>query len=65
MRYTITTVRDLRNWVDSATDGWWERTDEMVDELTESICSMNHPAYGTDWSAWLADLPELTEFITA
>jgi hypothetical protein len=65
MTRTMTTKRDLRNWVDDATSGWWERTDADVDAITNAIQADNHPAWGTDWSAYLDALPELTELLPA
>lgn len=63
MRNTITTVRDLRNWVDAATNGWHERGDNDVDTITEAIRSGDHPAWGDDWSEFFESLPDLTEYL--
>lgn len=53
---TMTTARDLRNWVDSATSGWPDRGEEDVDAITEAIRADEHPAWGTDWSEYLESL---------
>jgi hypothetical protein len=63
MRYTITTKRDLRNWVDAATHDWDGRTDADVDAITDAIQAMNHPQWGADWTEFLESLPELTELL--
>jgi hypothetical protein len=65
MRRTMTTNRDLRNWVDDVTSGWVERTDADVDAITDTIQAMDHPRWGADWSEWLDGLPELTELLPA
>jgi hypothetical protein len=65
MRHTMTTKRDLRNWVDTATSGWPERADTDVDAITDAIQAMNHPQWGTDWTEFLESLPELTELLPA
>lgn len=66
MRSTITTRRDLRNWVDTSTTNWDDRTDEQVDQITDSIRGMDHPAWGTDWTEFLSELPDdLTEMLAA
>lgn len=64
MQNTMTTRNDLRNWVDSVTTNWDGRTDADVDAITDTIQADNHPAWGTDWSEFLATLPEnLVELI--
>lgn len=63
MRCVMTTVRDLRNWLDTATTNWDGRDDAMLDALTETIRERDHPPWGTDWADFLAALPELTEFV--
>ena len=65
MRNTMTTKRDLRNWVDAATTNWDGRTDDDLDAITDAIQAIGHPQWGTDWSEWLAALPELTELLPA
>ena len=56
--YRFSTVRDLRNWVDGVTVNWPDRTDEVLNELTEAIRAMDHPAWGDDWTDFLDSLPE-------
>ena len=63
MRHTMTTKRDLRNWVDTATSGWDVREDGDVDAITDAIQAMDHPAWGTDWTEFLEALPNLTELL--
>lgn len=63
IRHHITTTHDLRNWVDAATAGWWEGTDDDVLAITEAIQQSDHPAWGADWTDFLSGLPELTEFL--
>lgn len=65
MRYqSMTTVADLRNWVDSVTSNWWERTDAQVAELVQVIRSLpDCPNWGADWSEFLDALPELSELL--
>lgn len=63
MRQTINSRRDLRNWVDSHTSNWADRTAEDVEQLTDTLRQMNHPEWGADWSEWLENLPELTELL--
>ncbi len=55
----MTTRRDLRNWVDSATSNWDSRTDADIEAVTNAIQAMNHPQWGTDWSEFLDSLPDL------
>ena len=47
----ITTVNDLRNWVDSALG--CDATPADIDGVTETIQDGDHPAWGTDWDAFL------------
>jgi hypothetical protein len=63
MRYTMTTRRDLRNWVDSATTNWDVRSDADVDAMTDWIQRDDHPAWGSDWTAYLEEL-DLVRIIT-
>lgn len=63
MRNTMTTKRDLRNWVDGATANWDVRTDADLDAITDAIQGLDHPQWGTDWTEFLATLPELTELL--
>ena len=63
MRTTMTTRRDLRNWVDNATSDWLVRADTDVDNITDAIQVLDHPAWGTDWTAWLDRLPDLTDLL--
>lgn len=58
IRRTMTTVRDLRNWVDSVTCSWDDRTDADVETIVDVIRSMDRPAWGTDWREFLDSLPE-------
>lgn len=60
MRHRIMTTRDdLRNWVDAETSGWWERGKGYVDAITAAILVGDHPAWGTDWTEFLAALPDI------
>lgn len=53
-RQVITTVNDLRNWVDSVTSNWDVRTDADVDAIADAIRNMDDaPRYGTDWREFL------------
>lgn len=63
-RYVISTVRDLRNWVDGVTSGWGERADTDVGTITEALRAGEHPAWGTDWADFLGALPDLTELVS-
>ena len=56
MRYQITTRDDLRNYLDSATSGWYERTDAELEELTDAVQSNEHPQWGSDWTEFLESL---------
>ena len=58
-RQTMTTVNDLKNWVHNVTANWDGRPDAMVDGIAEAIRAGDHPAWGTDWSEFLSDLPDL------
>lgn len=63
---TMTTVNDLRNWVDSVTTNWDNRTDEDVGHIVDEIRNMDgRPAWGADWIGFLDRLPELTELLPA
>jgi hypothetical protein len=53
---TISSIADLRTWVDSHTPGDVSEAD--VNAITRAISSMNHPTWGADWADWLAELPE-------
>ncbi len=61
---TITTASDLRNWVDTATSGWYERTDADLTIMTEKIRIMSHPAWGEDWTEFFETLPENLAVLT-
>lgn len=63
MRYTMTTMNDLRHWVDAVTANWDGRTDADVDALAREIQAMDHPQWGGDWSEFLQSLPDLTELL--
>jgi hypothetical protein len=52
----ISTRDDLRNWIDSRTDGWDVRSDADVEAMTEAVRAMDHPRWGGDWSDFLEDL---------
>lgn len=54
MRFT--TIRDIRNWVDSATCNWDDRTDDEVSRLTDYI--RDNIDYGVDASEFLESLPD-------
>lgn len=58
-RVIITTVSNLRDWVCGHMDCYAK--DEEIYLVTETIQTMNHPAWGTDWSEFLdeIDLDEL------
>lgn len=59
MTRIITTRRDLRNYVDEMTSGWYERSDDDIDAIVESILGCpDCPRYGADWTEFLANLPE-------
>lgn len=60
MATRLTTLNDLRTWVDNATSGWTDRRDDDVDAIAEALQAMDHPAWGTDWSTWLGGLPDLS-----
>lgn len=48
----ITTLTDLQNFVrDRMGDAG---TDDVL-AVTDALQSANHPAWGSDWSEWLAD----------
>jgi hypothetical protein len=53
---TFTTISDIRNWVDSATTNWDDRTDEQVDSLVGYIHA--NIDYGRDAEDFLATLPD-------
>lgn len=63
MKYIISSKRDLRIWVDEHVSSL-DMLDEMVDQIVDSILADDHPAYGTDWTEFLAELPNLIDFIT-
>ena len=60
----MTTMDNLRNWVDNATCGWMERTDTDVETIAKAI-QLNgaRPAWGRDWSDYLeaVDLVSLAD----
>ncbi len=53
---TFTTINDIRNWVDTATSNWDDRTDEQVDTLTRYIRS--NVDYGRNADEFLETLPD-------
>ena len=53
---TFTTITDIRNWVDSATSSWDNRTTEQVETLTSIIRA--NVDYGRDADEYLATLPD-------
>ena len=59
----MTTMNDLRNWVDSATSNWESRTDADIDAIARAIQATDHPAWGRDWSEFLESLPDLADFL--
>jgi hypothetical protein len=56
MSTIFTTIKDVRNWVDSATSNWDDRTDEQVSELVDIVRSNIN--YGQDASEYLESLPD-------
>lgn len=55
----ITTLADLRNWVDEHTSDWHDRQDAEVDAITEAISRRpDCPAWGEDWTEFFATLPD-------
>ena len=59
-RNIMTTVRDLRNWVDAATTNWDGRTDADIEKIVDHIRSQDHcPAWGRDWTEYLASFDDL------
>jgi len=53
----MTTVNDLRNWVDTAT--WEGRTEADLDTLVDAIRTKEGcPAWGEDFREFLDRLPE-------
>jgi hypothetical protein len=64
MTTTITTRRDLRNWVDSATTNWEDRADADVDALVVAILGREDcPRYGQSWTDFLESLPDLADLL--
>ena len=59
MQNRMTSKTDLRNWVDTATSDWMERTEKDVADITGAIQGMDHPRWGSDWTEFLDSLPEL------
>ena len=57
----ITTKKDLRNYVDYQTGSWVLRQEDQIDNMTNSILSLDHPPYGTDWTEFL-DSVEVSDF---
>ncbi len=53
MRNRITTKRDLRNWVDTALGS--EGNEAIIDLVTDWLQRQEHPAWGDDWTDWLAE----------
>jgi hypothetical protein len=53
---TFTSIKDVRNWVDTATANWDDRTEEQTEHLTRYI--LTHTTYGRDATAFLESLPE-------
>jgi hypothetical protein len=53
IRNVMTTKRDLRNWVDSAIGA--DGTAEITDAVTDWLQAQDHPAWGDDWTDWLAE----------
>jgi hypothetical protein len=51
MTQTMTTKRDLRNWVDSALGA--DGTGEMIHAVTDAIAEGQCPNWGTDWAQFL------------
>jgi hypothetical protein len=56
MARIITTKNDLWNWVASHVGD--NVTDVEVDIITNQIQAQRHPRWGTDWTDYLASLPE-------
>lgn len=55
MTQTMTTVKDLRTWVDAHVTAETDATDRAVIVLA---LRRRGPAWGTDWSEFLTALPE-------
>lgn len=52
----FTTINDIRNWVDSATVSWDDRTAEQVETLAGIIRA--NVEYGCDADDYLETLPD-------
>ena len=52
----FTTINDVRNWVDTATSSWDDRTEEQVETLTRHI--RDNIEYGRDATEFLGTLPD-------
>lgn len=53
---TFTTINDIRNWVDSATANWDDRTADQIETLTGIIRA--NVDYGRGADEYLATLPD-------
>lgn len=54
MRMTkITTANDVRAWIQNYRGDLQAEGVEVEDDAVEAICAADHPAWGTDWDAWL------------
>ncbi len=54
MQAKITSVQDIRNWVDNATSDWLDRDDTEIEMIVAYLRSQDDcPAWGTDWSSYL------------
>jgi hypothetical protein len=58
----ISSMDDLRNYVDAATTDWLGRTDQDVEAIVDAIQASDHPPWGTDWSEFLTELQERNAF---
>lgn len=57
MRQTMTTINDVRQWVDERLGDGWEGRVHLVFEIAHRIRDSAHAAglrYGEDWSEFLA-----------
>lgn len=56
---TITTKTDLRTWVANANPAnVYTLGDSAIAATADAILAADHPDWGTDWTAWLAEHAE-------
>ncbi len=59
---TITTAADIKTWIANNNPGGVLAEPPLQVPLVEALRSANHPAWGTDWGAWLNErAPKLVE----